>query len=111
MLSGDEEGGSVSGGISNPAFINSEVKSYGGGGGGKGDSNSRDIELSEGKNFNNNSAWTKEKEVAGSSAATECSLFGFIPLPFCSMFLTAPWVLVFLCWASSIQVCKIENTS
>ena len=33
-----------------------------------------------------------------------CSLFGFIALPCFSFFLTPLWLLVFLCWGSTVQV-------
>lgn len=33
-----------------------------------------------------------------------CSFLGLVPLPCLSkVFLSAPWILVFLCWASTIQ--------
>jgi hypothetical protein len=39
-----------------------------------------------------------------------CSLFGLIPLPcFSKIFLSAPWLLVFLCWASTTQVMEKLN--
>ena len=47
-------------------------------------------------------AFTADEESTGNSS---CRLFGFIALPdiFQRWFLCAPWVLVFLCWASTMQ--------
>ncbi len=39
----------------------------------------------------------------------QCTLLcGLVPLRWCKVFLTAQWILVFLCWASTIQVACAE---
>ena len=47
---------------------------------------------------------TREVDVDELGVREGCALFGFIPLPCLSTCLKAQWILVFLCWASTVQV-------
>ena len=87
-----------SGGVSNPGFIPDEPNG-----------NITKDKESRVHAFGIDEAGFGPTEMAAKSKKDRinegCSLFGFMELPLCSkIFLTAPWVLVFLCWASTIQV-------
>ena len=80
----------VESGITNPAF-EAEVNNRG-----------HHLEMKDMKSDNNN----KEAFTAGHNSNNQngCNFCGLVKLPeWLNVFLTPPWLLVFLCWASTIQ--------
>ena len=82
----------VESGIANPAF--------------EADSDKNGLEMKDMKNNNNDKKIvsvtnTQQQENDNQNG---CSFCGVLQLPkFLNIFLTPPWLLVFLCWASTIQ--------
>ena len=81
--------------MSNPAFV-SDADAADGHPTGNGKPKVNPFSLQEGEEFG---AKTDRERIREG-----CSCLGLVPLPCFKCFLKAPWLLAFLCWASTIQV-------
>jgi len=95
MYSAEDESRANGSGSANPAFVSDDDTAPNGHLPGKPKVNPFSVQ--EDQDFNSSKS-DHDKIREG------CSLFGIVPLPFLSkLFLKAQWLLVFLCWASTIQ--------
>ena len=92
----------VEGGITNTAFVENELD-----GGMEDPQNGNSIAMTNTK-ASRSSKVAPLPEIRTGEREPEtkdgCNMCGVIPLPFFKVFLKAPWILLFLCWASTIQV-------